>query len=79
MQEKLMPHSCYTVLQLLEETGIQTHKDLVQGTGLAPRTVRYALRMLKEHGLVVEKFNFRDARQMLYSPAISETTTQVSV
>jgi len=79
MQEKLMPHSCYTVLQLLEETGIQTHKDLVHGTGLAPRTVRYALRMLKEHGLVIEKFNFHDARQMLYYPALSTPRAQVTV
>jgi len=34
---------------------------------------------LKEHGLVVEKFNFHDARQMLYSPAVSTPRTQVTV
>ncbi len=79
MQENNMPHSCYTVLQLLEKTGIQTHKDLVHGTGLAPRTVRYALRMLKEHGLVIEKFNFHDARQMLYYPTHPVSSTQVAV
>ena len=79
MQEKNLPNSCYAVLQLLEQTGIQTHKDLVHGTGLAPRTVRYALRKLKERGLIIEKFNFHDARQMLYYPAPSVSTLQASV
>jgi len=43
-----------------------THKDLVQKSHLAPRTVRYALKKLKERGLIIEKFNFRDARQIIY-------------
>jgi predicted transcriptional regulator len=43
-----------------------THKDLVQKTHLAPRTVRYALKKLKEKQLIIEKFNFRDARQIIY-------------
>jgi DNA-binding transcriptional ArsR family regulator len=43
-----------------------THKDLVSRTNLAPRTVRYALKKLKERHLIIEKFNFRDARQIIY-------------
>jgi len=43
-----------------------THKDLVQKSHLAPRTVRYALKKLKERELIIEKFNFRDARQIIY-------------
>jgi len=43
-----------------------THKDLVKKTRLAPRTVRYALKRLKEHQLIIEKFNFKDARQIIY-------------
>lgn len=43
-----------------------THKDLVKKSQLAPRTVRYALKKLKEHHLIIEKFNFRDARQIIY-------------
>ena len=43
-----------------------THKDLVKKSKLAPRTVRYALKKLKEHQLIIEKFNFRDARQIIY-------------
>jgi hypothetical protein len=28
--------------------------------------VRYALKKLKERQLIIEKFNFRDARQIIY-------------
>lgn len=74
MQKKNLPESCYTVLKHLQTTGWQTHKDLVTGTGLAPRTVRYALRKLKDEELILEKFNFHDARQMLYIANTSPTT-----
>lgn len=43
-----------------------THKDLVKKTQLVPRTVRYALKKLKEQHLIIEKFNFKDARQIIY-------------
>ncbi len=43
-----------------------THKDLVMRSHLSPRTVRYAIRILKENNLIVEKFNFRDARRIIY-------------
>jgi len=43
-----------------------THKDLVSRCSLAPRTIRYALKTLKDEGLIQEKFNFKDARQVLY-------------
>jgi DNA-binding transcriptional ArsR family regulator len=79
MQRTNMPQSCITILHRLESTGFQTHKDLVLGTGLAPRTVRYALRRLKENGLVIEKFNFRDARQALYYPNVAAVSTRALV
>ncbi|GAB6286182.1 MAG: hypothetical protein STSR0009_23830 [Methanoregula sp.] len=43
-----------------------THKDIVEKSKLAPRTVRYALKKLKDRHLIIEKFNFRDARQIIY-------------
>jgi len=43
-----------------------THKEIVKKSNLAPRTVRYALKKLKENHLIIEKFNFRDARQIIY-------------
>jgi len=38
----------------------------VEKSKLAPRTVRYALKKLKDRHLIIEKFNFRDARQIIY-------------
>jgi predicted transcriptional regulator len=51
-----------------------THKDLVKKSSLAPRTVRYALKKLKERQLIIEKFNFRDARQIIYQNKPAQTT-----
>ncbi|MDV0444245.1 winged helix-turn-helix domain-containing protein [Methanorbis rubei] len=78
MQRTNLPQSCITIYHLLERTGSQTHKDIVAGTGLAPRTVRYALKRLKEQGLIIEKFNFRDARQAIYQPKLTTGTTPAS-
>ncbi|KQC05028.1 MAG: MarR family transcriptional regulator [Methanoculleus sp. SDB] len=66
MPEARLPPSSQTILILLAEGGEMTHKDLVTQSRLAPRTVRYALKKLKEHKLIIEKFNFRDARQIIY-------------
>jgi predicted transcriptional regulator len=61
-----LPPSSKVVLQILNSGGAMTHKDLVQKSKLAPRTVRYALKKLKERQMIIEKFNFRDARQIIY-------------
>jgi predicted transcriptional regulator len=66
MQAATLPPSSKTVLQILDAGGSMTHKDIVNKSRLAPRTVRYALKKLKERGLIIEKFNFRDARQIIY-------------
>jgi predicted transcriptional regulator len=66
MNSTPLPPSSKTVLEILDVGGAMTHKDLVQKTHLAPRTVRYALKKLKERQLIIEKFNFRDARQIIY-------------
>jgi predicted transcriptional regulator len=66
MYTTTLPPSSKTVLEILSNGGAMTHKDLVQKTNLAPRTVRYALKKLKEKQLIIEKFNFRDARQIIY-------------
>jgi predicted transcriptional regulator len=51
-----------------------THKDLVMKSRLAPRTVRYALKKLKERQMIIEKFNFRDARQIIYQNRPRQTS-----
>ena len=66
MYQHTLPPSSRTVLEILDTGGAMTHKDLVKKSRLAPRTVRYALKKLKERHLIIEKFNFRDARQIIY-------------
>ncbi|MDN7024922.1 winged helix-turn-helix domain-containing protein [Methanoculleus sp. FWC-SCC1] len=66
MDEVNLPPSSQKILVLLTDGGAMTHKELVSLSNLAPRTVRYALKKLKDNGMIVEKFNFRDARQILY-------------
>jgi predicted transcriptional regulator len=39
---------------------------IVQESGLGVRTVRYALKKLKEQNEIIEKFNWKDARKVLY-------------
>jgi DNA-binding MarR family transcriptional regulator len=73
MYPSQLPPSSKTVLEILGIGGAMTHKDLVQKTHLAPRTVRYALKKLKEHQLIIEKFNFRDARQIIYQYRTEQT------
>ncbi|NMB78419.1 MAG: MarR family transcriptional regulator [Methanomicrobiales archaeon] len=74
MQTITLPPSSKTVLAILDSGGAMTHKDLVEKTHLAPRTVRYALKKLKERQLIIEKFNFRDARQIIYQQKTAQTT-----
>ena len=73
MYSATLPPSSKTVLEILDAGGAMTHKDLVERSRLAPRTVRYALKKLKERHLIIEKFNFRDARQIIYQQKRPET------
>ncbi|WAC05453.1 MAG: winged helix-turn-helix transcriptional regulator [Methanoregula sp.] len=66
MYSATLPPSSRTVFTILDTGGAMTHKDLVKKSNLAPRTVRYALKKLKERQMIIEKFNFRDARQIIY-------------
>ena len=66
MYQTTLPPSSRTVMGILSAGGAMTHKDIVEKSQLAPRTVRYALKKLKERHLIIEKFNFRDARQIIY-------------
>jgi len=61
-----LPPSSKRVLTLLEDGKSRTFKQVTQEIDISPRTIRYAIKKLKENGLLIEKFNFRDARQVLY-------------
>ncbi len=43
-----------------------THKEIVRKTHCSPRTIRYALKKLKERQLLIEKMNMQDLRQIIY-------------
>ena len=75
MRDANLPPSSRTVLHLLDEGGAMTHKEIVRSSNLAPRTVRYALKKLKDNDLIIEKFNFRDARQIIYQNRESQQVT----
>ncbi|WFN34843.1 helix-turn-helix domain-containing protein [Methanogenium sp. S4BF] len=61
-----LPPSSQRVLTLLKDGSPRTFKQVTEEIDISPRTVRYAIKKLKESGLIIEKFNFRDARQVLY-------------
>jgi transcription initiation factor IIE alpha subunit len=61
-----LPSSSKTVLRILGTEGAMTHKDIVSKSHCSPRTIRYALRKLKEKKLLIEKMNMRDMRQIIY-------------
>lgn len=47
-------------------SGKITQGEILDSTGLAERTVRYAISILKERGLIIEINSMRDARKRKY-------------
>jgi hypothetical protein len=66
-----LPPSARHVFDVLATNGPLTQKDLISKTDLPPRTVRYALSRLKGEDILEERFCFQDARQSLYSLAMT--------
>lgn len=66
IEELDLPPSAKYVYKMLELTGEASVKDLVEITGLPERTVRHALSLLVDKGLVVRVFNLRDTRKRIY-------------
>ena len=63
---RVYPPSVKLVFKALEQHGTMTLTDIKQETYLPYRTVRYAIKRLKEGGLVTRIFYIQDARQSLY-------------
>lgn len=61
-----LPKSSKKVMKILDSGCAMTQKDLVKKTSLHPRTVRYALKKLKERQLLIEKLRMDDLRQIMY-------------
>jgi DNA-binding MarR family transcriptional regulator len=66
-----LPPSSIIVLEILGSEGAMTHKDIVKKTRCSPRTIRYALKKLKEKKLLIEKMNMQDMRQIIYPYRLS--------
>lgn len=61
-----LPASAHLVYAALSAKGALTSRDLLDETGLPARTVRYAVRRLREARLVDHRYNLADARQSYY-------------
>ena len=61
-----LPSSAKAVFSLLLDGKPRTLNEMVGNVSFSPRTIRNALNRLRENGLIVAKFNFRDARKPLY-------------
>jgi DeoR/GlpR family transcriptional regulator of sugar metabolism len=66
-----LPQSSKIVLEILGTEGAMTHKDIVKKSHCSPRTIRYALKKLKEKKLLIEKMNMQDMRQIIYQYRLS--------
>lgn len=64
-----MPPSAKLVLKTIEYEGPLTARDVATETRLPPRTVRHALSLLVEKGLVARSPHLRDLRSDIYSLA----------
>lgn len=58
--------SSLAVLDIIVTEGSMTHKDIVKKSSYSPRTIRNALKKLREKKLLVAKVNIHDMRQIIY-------------
>lgn len=61
-----LPPSAKLVFKVLEYQGQLSQREIIDETMLPPRTVRYALSLLMNEGLVTKKISLRDSRHGLY-------------
>jgi len=62
-----IPPSAKLILKILEYEGKLTQRELIEESKLPPRTVRYALSLLLEQGLITKRTMLRDSRFSIYS------------
>jgi len=63
---KDLPASAKLVYRILAHEGNMTQKDLIDTSLLPERTVRYALALLMNRGMIDNTPHFSDARQTVY-------------
>lgn len=57
-----LPGSAQRVFHAVKDEGPLTHADLRRRTGLPPRTIRFAVKRLREEGFVDARSSLRDCR-----------------
>ncbi|RLE50679.1 MAG: ArsR family transcriptional regulator [Candidatus Methanomethylicota archaeon] len=65
--ELKLPPSAKLVLSTLKDSGPLTQKGLIEKTGLSPRTVKNAIKILRQCELIKEIPNFKDLRIKIYA------------
>lgn len=65
-----LPSSAQAVFTLLGDGKERTLNEIIGRVAFSPRTIRNALNRLRQSGLIVAKFNFKDARKPLYKVRI---------
>jgi len=63
------PPSARFIYKMLEYEGAMTPPEMARASGLTSRTIRTALQVLVERGLVVRRASLRDARTEVYEVA----------
>lgn len=58
--------SAKLVLKILQLNGWMTQREIIRETTLPPRTVKYAIKRLKEREIVKEKPDLNDMRSKYY-------------
>jgi predicted transcriptional regulator len=74
MTATTLPKSSKKVLEILDSGCEMTQKDLVMRTNMNPRTVRYAVKKLKERDVLIEKLKMNDLRQIIYQVRFKESS-----
>ena len=63
---KPLPASQKRVLEILGTGRAMTHKEIMARVDCSPRTVRDALKKLRQKELLIVKMNLHDMRQVIY-------------
>ncbi len=66
MSKNELPLSGKKLLEVLDENGPLTQKELIKASDIPARTARYALRRLIELELIAKRCNLTDARSFFY-------------
>ena len=57
-----LPESSRQVFATIVREGVVTHEHLRQWTGMSPRTIRFAVKRLRDHGWIAARQSLRDGR-----------------